>query len=141
MQKSQRLLIFRISTLGLLAALIGFGTVKLIFENIGDTLVEWTDGDGVVFPGNDPTRLVVYGGTDENPEVLPQLDIGESRNFQIDGHVVAYNPLYGRLCAATNNANGHAPNSQLAIFYPEQSGETGTVSIYIQPAGPPCDTY
>src|SRR6056297_3248456 len=36
----------RLGIILLVVALMGFGTVKDIFQNLGDTMVEWTDGDG-----------------------------------------------------------------------------------------------
>lgn len=87
-----------------------------------------------------PQAMRVYGGTANNPVVLPHLQIGDNQTFDINGYVLAYVPAYARMCATSDNAHAVMANTQRVVFAPNAGpGTVAQVSIEIRPASPvPC---
>jgi len=86
------------------------------------------------------SRLIIYGGTEERPDVLPQLAIGESRTFDIDGYVIVNTPIDGRRCARFGEGSADAEtvfsSPQRGIYRP--AGQQATITIWINDWYEPC---
>lgn len=122
----------------LLAIWLGLEDLGKIGDGIGDSLVEATDGDGVLFQHKDPTKFKTYGGTAASPAVLPQLRVGQVATYLIDGPVMVKTPPYGRRCTVWEDpVDLIASSPALGIYQP--SGAAATISVLIKPAGTgPC---
>ncbi|GEM_PF-5007039 len=113
---------------------IGLTATDQIGGNIGDSLVELTDGDGVLFRSNDPTQTRVYRGSGRNPATLPNVQIGEWRTFNFDGVVLANTAPGGTRCSYTR-AHVLVSDDAFAIY---SSDEADTVTVLMIPAGDRC---
>lgn len=104
------------------------------FNRVGQT------GAPMFGPRNDAEQLVVYGGTADRPDVLPQIAIGDSRTFHIDGYVIVNTPIDGRRCARFGEGSADAET----VFSSPQQGiyrpaiEEATITVWINDWYTPC---